>query len=300
MRNAFSDALIKIAKNNKRVLLLTGDHGYALFDSFRKECSDQYINCGIAEQNMVGVAAGLAKAGFRPIVYALAAFIPVRVLEQVKMDVCYENLPVIFIGDGAGLVYSHLGSSHQSAEDIACMRVMPNMTILSPADCFEMSTAMHLAYESNGPVYIRMGKSDKLEVHSEPLNYNIGDLVNIKTGEGDIAIIATGSMVSTAIELIPSFPNVEVWSAPCIKPVNKQSIIDICKQKKLVVVLEEHSIYGGLGSAVAEISGENSPVKICLIGINDLFSNLCGSYQYQIKYHGLDTETIINKIFSVL
>ena len=120
MRIAFSDALVAAALSDPKVLLLTGDHGYALFDAFRKVRPEQYINCGIAEQNMVGLAAGLAKAGFKPIVYGLAAFIPVRVLEQIKIDVCYENLPVILIGDGAGLVYSHLGTSHQSTEDIAC------------------------------------------------------------------------------------------------------------------------------------------------------------------------------------
>src|SRR5471032_813974 len=116
MRDAFSNALVAAAKNDPKVLLLTGDHGYALFDAFRKSCPDQYINCGIAEQNMVGVAAGLAKAGFKPVVYGLAAFVPIRVLEQIKIDVCYENLPVTLIGDGAGVVYAQLGTSHQSTK----------------------------------------------------------------------------------------------------------------------------------------------------------------------------------------
>ncbi len=153
MRNAFSDAIVAAALADPKVLLLTGDHGYALFDPFRKARPDQYINCGIAEQNMVGVAAGLAKAGFKPIVYGLAAFVPVRVLEQIKLDVCYENLPVILIGDGAGLVYSHLGSSHQSTEDIACTRAIPALTVLSPADRFEMTATMQLALQLNAPVY---------------------------------------------------------------------------------------------------------------------------------------------------
>src|SRR6266581_5688587 len=142
MREAFSNALVKSGRNNPKVLLLTGDHGYALFDDFRRHCPKQYINAGVAEQNMVGIAAGLARAGFKPVVYGLSAFIPVRVLEQIKLDVCHDDLPVIFIGDGAGLVYSQLGTSHQSTEDIACTRSIPGLTILSPADRFEMTACM--------------------------------------------------------------------------------------------------------------------------------------------------------------
>ena len=138
MRNALSDALVSLGKKDPNILLLTGDHGYALFDDFRRECPRQYINAGIAEQNMVGVAAGLARSGFRPIVYGLSAFVPIRVLEQIKLDVAHDHLPVIFIGDGAGFVYSHLGTSHQSTEDIACSRVIPNLSVYSPADRFEL------------------------------------------------------------------------------------------------------------------------------------------------------------------
>src|SRR5262249_6934232 len=142
MRNAFARALVEAAIADARVVLLTGDHGYALFDEFRRACPKQYINAGVAEQNMVGVAAGLAKAGFRPVVYGLSAFVPIRVLEQIKLDICYENLPVLLIGDGAGVVYGTLGASHQSTEDIACLRALPHLSILSPADAFEMAGCM--------------------------------------------------------------------------------------------------------------------------------------------------------------
>src|SRR5262245_10186620 len=142
MRNAFARSLVQAAQADERLLLLTGDHGYALFNEFRQLCPRQYINAGVAEQNMVGVAAGLAKAGLRPVVYGLSAFIPMRVLEQIKLDVCYEQLPVVFVGDGAGLVYSTLGTSHQCTEDIAALRALPHMTLLSPADAFEMAACM--------------------------------------------------------------------------------------------------------------------------------------------------------------
>ena len=160
MRDAFSSELIKLASKNPKLLLLTGDHGYGLFDGLRREHKKQYLNMGVAEQNMVGVASGLSRSGFRPLVYGLSSFIPVRVLEQIKIDVCHDNLPVIFLGDGAGFVYSHLGTSHQSTEDIAVTRAIPNLIIFSPADRFEMVSCLNLAYESQLPVYIRIGKSD--------------------------------------------------------------------------------------------------------------------------------------------
>src|SRR5438128_3689062 len=138
MRSAFATALVRFARADARIVLLTGDHGYALFDEFRRVCPGQYINAGVAEQNMVGLAAGLAKGGLRPVVYGLSAFVPIRVLEQIKLDVCHEQLPVVFIGDGAGVVYSCLGGSHQSTEDIAALRALPHIGILSPADDFEM------------------------------------------------------------------------------------------------------------------------------------------------------------------
>src|SRR5207253_6713541 len=153
MRAAFSKALVQAAQADDRLILLTGDHGYALFDEFRRCCPGQYLNAGVAEQNMVGVAAGLAKGGLRPVVYGLSAFVPIRVLEQIKLDVCYQALPVIFIGDGAGVVYSTLGSSHQSTEDVAALRALPHMSILSPADAHEMTACMNLAFGANSPVY---------------------------------------------------------------------------------------------------------------------------------------------------
>ena len=146
MRDAFSSELIKIASENPKVLLLTGDHGYGLFDGLRKRCKSQYVNMGVAEQNMVGVAAGLSRSGFLPLVYGLSSFIPVRVLEQIKIDVCHDKLPVIFLGDGAGFVYSHLGTSHQSTEDISVTRAIPNLVILSPADRYDC-----LLYTSPSP-----------------------------------------------------------------------------------------------------------------------------------------------------
>jgi len=296
MRTAFSDALAAAAIADPKVLLLTGDHGYALFDAFRKARPDQYINCGIAEQNMVGVAAGLAKAGFKPIVYGLASFVPVRVLEQIKIDVCYEKLAVILIGDGAGLVYSHLGSSHQSTEDIACTRAIPQLTVLSPADRFEMKATMELALQLGSPVYIRMGKSDRGDVHSEPVTLKGGDMLQVKQGSSRVALIATGSMVRTAVELADQGLNAEVWSVPSIKPLSNRQLAEISQRVDCLITLEEHSVMGGLGGAVAEVITETFPVPIFRIGSKDKFSNKCGTWDYLINEHGIDIPTLKSAI----
>ncbi len=302
MRAAFSEALVRLAKADPTVLLLTGDHGYALFDDFRRACPAQYINAGIAEQNMVGMAAGLARVGFRPFVYGLAAFIPVRVVEQIKLDVAHDQLPVIFIGDGAGFVYSHLGTSHQSTEDIACTRAIPNLSVYSPADRFELTACMEMAYHSKSAVYLRMGKSDRGDVHVAVPQVTAGSLLQAKSGKAnDIAFIATGALVRTALDIAAdSYPDATVWSAPFIKPLDNEQVTAICKQHRGIVVLEEHSVLGGLGSAIAEIASEFAPVRILRIGVNDRYSEHCGTYEYLLKEHGLDRLTIELRVHDFL
>lgn len=296
MRTAFSQSLIRLAQADPNIVLLTGDHGYALFDEFRQVCPEQYINAGIAEQNMVGVAAGLAKAGLRPIVYGLSAFVPIRVLEQIKIDVCYEQLPVIFAGDGAGVVYSALGSSHQSTEDIAALRALPHLQILSPADAYELTACMNLAYSSAGPVYLRMGKADLGHVHTQPLTIHAGELLNVRTGQGELAFLATGSMVTTALSVAEQFPGSAVWSVPSIKPLSDTTVASIARTHRVLVVLEEHSILGGLGAAVAEIVTTHAPTFVCRIGIQDRFSEFCGTYAYLMQEHHLTSEDIRQQV----
>jgi len=302
MRDAFSNSLVALAKADPNVLLLTGDHGYALFDEFRRECPNQYINAGIAEQNMVGMAAGLARTGFRPIVYGLSAFIPVRVLEQIKLDVAHDSLPVIFIGDGAGFVYSHLGTSHQSTEDIACARAIPNLQVYSPADAHEMNLCMQMAYSTQQAVYLRMGKSDRGNVHQAAIAAQSPQLLNLKTGSsGGVAFIATGSMTRTALDIAnASYPDSAVWSVPFIKPIDEQQLSQICQNSQTVVTLEEHSIHGGLGSLVAEVSTAHAPVRILRIGVKDRFSEHCGTYDYLLREHGMDRVAIEQRISDFL
>ena len=298
MRDAFSDALVALALADPKVLLLTGDHGYALFDTFRKHCPDQYINAGIAEQNMVGMAAGLARIGFRPFVYGLSAFVPVRVLEQIKLDIAHDDLPVVLLGDGAGFVYSHLGTSHQSTEDIACARAIPGLAVLSPADRHEMKACMAHAYETRGPVYLRMGKSDRGDVHLGALPSLVsGQLILVREGRADRpALIATGSMVRTAVDIAQTELDLGVWSVPSIKPLESRSVQAIAARHRGLVVMEEHSIYGGMGSAVAEIVCEAAPTRVLRIGVADRFSQHCGTYAYLLREHGLDHDTVLARI----
>lgn len=292
MREAFSNALVRLALADPKVLLLTGDHGYALFDEFRKRCPDRYINAGIAEQNMVGMAAGLARVGFRPFVYGLAAFVPIRTVEQIKLDIAHDNLPVVLLGDGAGFVYSHLGTSHQSTEDIACARAIPNLEVLSPADRFEMTASMYRAYVANGPVYLRMGKSDRGDVHAGPIDtLSPGLLIQVRTGRADLpGLIATGSMVRTALDLAQQ-RDMSVWSAPSLKPLSADDVCAVARACAAgLVTLEEHSVLGGLGAAITEITSERAPARVLRIGVPDRFSDHCGTHAYLLREHGLDAE----------
>lgn len=297
MRDAFSNALVRLALADPKVLLLTGDHGYALFDEFRKRCPDQYINAGIAEQNMVGMAAGLARVGFRPFVYGLAAFIPIRTVEQIKLDIAHDDLPVVLLGDGAGFVYSHLGTSHQSTEDIACTRAIPGLEVLSPADRFEMTASMDRAYAANGPVYLRMGKSDRGDVHAGPVDtLSPGRLLQVRAGRADRpGLIATGSMVRTAVDVAAEH-NLSVWSAASLKPLSAGDVVAAARASAGLVTLEEHSVLGGLGAAVTEITSEHEPVRVLRIGVPDRFSEHCGTHAYLLREHGLDTDSVRARI----
>lgn len=298
MRAAFSRALVDLARADPRVLLLTGDHGYALFDEFRQVCPRQYINAGVAEQNMVGMAAGLARSGFLPFVYGLAAFVPVRVLEQIKLDIAHDRLHVVLLGDGAGFVYSQLGTSHQCTEDIALTRCIPHLQVLSPGDRHEQTLCMEWAYRMQGPVYLRMGKADRGDVHDAPLRARPGELLAVRAGApGGLTFLATGSMLVTALELARErFPGARVVSVPALKPVDEAAVAELCASSSGVVTLEEHSVAGGLGSLVAEIAAARAPVRMLRIGVGERFSERCGSYAYLLREHGLDSAAVAARI----
>jgi len=310
VRATFSSLLTQLAISDPKVLLLTGDHGYALFDEFRKACPSQYINAGIAEQNMVGMAAGLAKVGFKPFVYGLSAFVPVRVVEQIKIDIAHDGLPVILIGDGAGFVYSHLGTSHQSTEDIACTRSIPNLVVMSPADRFELEACMMLAYRSGYSTYLRMGKADLGDVHSESISEEVvkspisitKSKILMEEGkknnkDSSVVIFASGSMVKTAIILANErYSDARVFSLAMLKPLDEEFVRSLCLESKAIIVMEEHSIIGGISSAILEAFSSIGCPPLLRIGVTDRFSKFCGSYDYLLQEHGLSADLVIKKI----
>jgi transketolase len=249
---------------------------------------------------MVGVAAGLAKAGFKPIVYGLAAFVPIRVLEQIKIDICYEQLPVVLIGDGAGFVYSHLGTSHQSTEDISATRGVPDLAVLSPADRFEMTATMELALRLRSPVYLRVGKSDRGDVHCAPFTLQPGQMLQVHKGSGRVAFLATGSMVRTAREIAVSGVDADVWSVPSIKPLDTEQFTAIVAGVDAVVTMEEHSVIGGLGACVAEMLTSRTPLPLLRVGVDDRFSQHCGSWDYLVQEHGLDIASVQPRVEAFL
>jgi transketolase len=214
-----------------------------------------------------------------------------RVLEQIKLDLCCDELPVLLIGDGAGVVYSALGVSHQSTEDIAALRALPHLHLLSPADPHEMTAAMTLALRTTAPVYLRMGKSDLGVIHEAPVTMEWGRLLPVRAGNGPLVFVATGSQLKLATKLAQERPGSAVWSAPSLKPLNPEALVSACRPHRMVVTLEEHNILGGLGGAVAEILSQEHPMPVCRLGIPDRFSELCGSYDYLMREHELDFDS---------
>jgi transketolase len=297
-RATFGIAILLLAEQEENLMVLSADLGKSSgLDRFCNAYPSNFLNVGIAEQNMVGMAAGLARLGFRPFVYGLAAFIPIRTVEQIKLDIAHDALPVVLLGDGAGFVYSHLGTSHQSTEDIACTRSIPGLQILSPADRFEMTACMDYAGLSDGPLYLRMGKADRGDVHASSIApLQPGQMIKIRDGRADCpGLIATGSMLYTAVSIAES-QNLKVWSAPMIKPLHADQVCSAAQEANGLVTLEEHSVLGGLGSAVAEILTEHHPSRLVRIGVEDKFSENCGTYNYLLEEHGLNELQILNRM----
>jgi transketolase len=300
VRQTLVRCILEAALQDERIVLLSGDHGYGLFDEFRRILPDRFLNCGVAEQNMVGVASGMAKAGLRPVVYGLASFVPMRVLEQIKLDICYENRRVLFLGDGAGVVYAQLGISHQCCEDIAALRPLPTMALFSAADHHEMLACAQLALERDGPSYLRIGKGDLGDVHAGPVSLALGDLLELQPGAGPIAWLTTGSMVKQTQTIARRWPGSAVWSVPCLKPVNGDQLRRICQRHAVVVTVEEHALDGGLGSMVCETAAVLGQTRVCRIAIENPFLNACGSYDYLLEQHGLGLEEIAARVIGFL
>jgi transketolase len=305
MRNAFNDVLIEAARKDEALVLLVGDIGFKVFDAFRDEFPDRFYNVGIAEANMIGVAAGLAMAGMRPVVYTIIPFLVMRAFEQIRVDLCMHNLPVRLVGVGGGLAYDILGPTHHSIEDLAIMRALPNMKILTPCDPEETKQCFLDSSNNKGPTYIRLGKGGENNLLSnEKMEDRIQDKAHVIRNGKDILFVVCGpileEVLGAADDLAENF-NCGIININTLKPFDHESIRHHIKNVKLTVTVEEHNVIGGLGSAVAEtVSSLPSHPPLLMIGIQDIMTNIIGKRDYLLKYHQMDAKSIGKRVRNVL
>ncbi len=298
MRNAFVKTLIELMERDERVFLVTADMGYFIFDPIRERFPRRFINVGIAEANMVGVASGLALSGKIPFVYTVTSFMTSRVFEQLKVDVCYQNANVKVVGIGSGIAYGTSGPTHQAIMDIALMRALPGMTIFSPADALDSVNMTLAAHAFSGPVYLRLGKQNEPQVNPKDCTFSIGKGAVLRQGF-DAAVICTGSIVGEALkaaeELAKGGIQARVINMRSLKPVDRGLIMSAVRETAAVVTLEEHTINGGLGSIVAEIIAEDpgaAGVRFRRIGMDDCFCTEYGDDASLYRCYGLDAASV--------
>ena len=301
MRNAFADELVNLAEADKSIVLLSGDIGNNLFNTFKSRFPTRFLNCGAAEAGMTGVAAGMALSGLRPVSYTIAAFNPGRCAEQVKLDICLHNLPVVVVGVGAGLSYASLGPTHHSLEDIAWMRTLPNMTIICPGDAVEARCALRSALAHPGPVYLRLGKKNEPVVHKNTPDFQIGRAICIQEGS-DACILSVGTLLPVALEaaglLSEKGVDVGVYSLHTVKPLDTALLERIFSTVKLVLVLEEHGPAGGAWSAVAEWLAEHPalPGRLLRCGTEDVFFTQGGGLDWAREHFGLTAQSVAQNL----
>lgn len=298
MRTAFINQLLEETRHNERVCLVVGDLGYHVVEPFAEEFPDRFINAGIAEQNMAGMAAGLAMTGYNVYIYSIGNFPTLRCLEQIRNDVAYHKANVKVVSVGAGYAYGSLGATHQATEDIGALRTIPNMVVCTPGDPIEARAIATLSANYEGPMYIRLGKAGETIAHAEDkLDLQIGDIVQVMQREGNKkAVIACGNILASAkkqieLEQLPY----DLYSVPFVKPLNKQCLQDIvARYPDGLITIEEHQRSCGMGSAIVEqlndmfAAGEiaNYP-KVQRIAIPDEFVGVVGNQNYLREVEGL-------------
>ncbi|MGI6451517.1 MAG: transketolase family protein [Desulfitobacteriia bacterium] len=302
-RDAYGKALVELGRENKDLVVLDADLSKSTKTAdFAKVFPERFFNMGIAEQNLIGFAAGLAAAGKIPFASTFAVFATGRAFEQIRNSVAYPQLNVKIAATHAGISVGEDGASHQAVEDLSLMRGLPNMTVLVPADAQETYQVVKAAAAYQGPVYIRMGRLAVPVLFDDSYNFSIGK-ANILRKGSDVALIANGLMVGEALraadKLLEQGIEAAVVNCASLKPLDSETIIEVAKQTGAVVTAEEHSIIGGLGSAVAEVLGENYPVPLSRVGIQDTFGESGRPAELLTKY-GLTAEDIIKAAAHVL
>jgi transketolase len=298
VRTSFIDTLTELAGTDPRIWLMVGDLGFSVIERFADRYPDQFVNAGVAEQNMLGIATGMALNGKIVFTYSISTFTTLRCLEQIRNDVCYHRANVKIVGVGGGLAYGVLGPSHHATEDLAIMRSMPNMRVVAPGDPVEAAWATAALARSPGPAYLRLGKAGDPHVHEETTStLELGRATYVKQGR-DAVLIATGSMlpaaVAAATRLVEEDVQVGVISMHCIKPLDVSAVTEAARSTRLIVTVEEHSLVGGLGSAVAEVVSTLIGPRATLrcMGLPNDFMYRVGSQDYLRRQHGLTVEDI--------
>jgi transketolase len=299
IRQGFGEALLELAEQHKELVVLDADVASSTQTiHFGKRYPERFFNVGVAEANMVDVAAGMATAGLRPVVSSFAIFLTLKAAEQIRNIVCYNNLPVILVGGYGGLSDSFDGASHQSITDIAVMRAFPNMTVVTPGDAIDTKKALEQALKINGPVYIR-GSRNPSPVFSESYDdFKIGKARRLFSGT-DISVFVNGIPTPMAIDAVKSLTekgvSVDLVEVSTVKPLDKATILESAKKTNKVLTIEEHNIIGGLGSAISELLSREYPVKMDFVGINDTFTET-GPYDELLQKYGLSAEKIVQRI----
>ena len=303
MRNAFADSLVKLFSKDKKRILLAGDIGNRLFDKLKLKKPNSFINCGIAEANMTGVAAGLALSGFRPITYTITPFNTLRCIEQIKVDICYQNLPVTIVGTGSGLSYSSFGITHQSLDDLAIMKTLPNLTILCPSTPNEVKFIISNLNLLKGPTYIRLGKKGEKEFFPKlTKKYSFLKIQKLVKGN-DICIINVGHILELSNDLVNLVNNsskkytASLYNLVKIKPLDTKELIKIIKKYKITIITEEHGIQGSVYESIVAMTFKNFSHKKIIHGVNipDKVHSYLGSQKEARLRLGLNAREIAKK-----
>ncbi|PYS50870.1 MAG: transketolase [Acidobacteria bacterium] len=304
MRTAFIDTLCEVAEKNERVWLLSGDLGYSVLERFAEKFPQRFLNVGVAEQNMIGIAAGLAMSGHIVFTYSIANFPVMRCLEQIRNDVCLHNLNVKIVAVGGGLAYGPAGYTHHALEDLAVMRAMPGMTVVAPGDPVEARLATRAIADHPGPCYLRLGKAGEPVVHTVEPKFRIGEAIVMRSGE-DVILISTGGMLERAIRAAELLSDrgisAGVLSMHTVKPLDEKAIHGAALRTRLICVVEEHGETGGLSDAVARtLSEHNATCAFAALNIPVEENGKIGSQSYLVERAGLTAESISERIARAL
>jgi transketolase len=304
MRNAFADEITKLAIEDERIVLLSADIGNRLFDDFKIKCPGRFHNCGVAEANMIGVAAGLAMAGLRPVCYTITNFVTYRCIEQIRVDVCYHHQPVVIVGTGSGLSYASLGGTHHSLEEMGMLRLLPGLIVLAPADAMEVRAGLRAMLGQTNPAYMRIGKKGEPVIHPARPDLVIGKAITMREGT-DVCVLSAGNMLSACLKaadlMTANGCSARVVSFHTVKPLDDALLADVFANFKLVATVEEHSVLGGLGGSVAEWLSDHPDLRGRLVrfGTRDEFLHETCEQESAREIFGLTPENISSRLTSL-